>query len=103
MLGVRAVVLWRRQARRYRGWSSPGGELLDLTSQASTDTNQSRNQLGTGALRRWGAEHRFGVLETGVTAQRDTAKTEHREQADARFHAASTEYSEHRSIVGTVQ
>jgi len=40
------------------------------------------------------------MLEAGVATERDVAKTEYREQADACFYAASTEYSEHRRIVG---
>ncbi len=84
--------------RRIRAAAS---ELLDFTGQFAAHPNQRLDQLGARAFGGWGAEDGFHVLETGVPAQRDVAKAEYREQADACLYAASTEYSEHRRIVVT--
>ena len=75
-------------------------ELLDLSHQLCAHAQQGIEQLRARAFGGWSREDGFCMLETGVPAQGDVAKTEHREQADACFYAASTEYSEHRCIVG---
>jgi len=73
---------------------------LRLARQLGAYSNQGIEQLGTCAFGRGRAEDRLCVLESGVTAERHIAKAEHCEEADACFYTASTEYSEHRRIVG---
>ena len=78
-------------------------EFLHLAGQLGADSQHGVEQLAAGAFCRWSAEDGLRVLEARVTAERHVAKAEDREQADACFYAASTEYSEHRRIVGTAR
>ena len=102
VLGVRPAIAFRcGQSWRCGLGCVAVRERLHLAGQLGPHANQRLEQLDASALGGWRAEDRLGVLEAGVPAERHVAKAEHREQADARFYAASTEYSEHRRIVGT--
>src|SRR4051794_12421459 len=94
-----AGALGGRQRGRCRVGST-FGQLLDLAGQLGSYAKHRIEQLGARAFRGRSAEYGFRMLEGGVPAERHVAKTEERKQAHACFYAASTEYSEHRCIVG---
>ena len=79
-----ARLVWRGQRRRR--WSrGTHCHRLGLAGQLGSYPRERVEQFDARAVGRGGTEHRFGMLEAGVRAERHIAKAQDREQADASF------------------
>lgn len=100
--GLRAVskmdgVLWAgaRRARRCHS-GLVASQRFQAIAERAARASERVHQLERCAFCGRGIQHRFGMFESSMLAERHVAKAEHRERADDRFYATPTEDSEHR-------